>query len=266
MCIIITIIGEIMKVLLRDDPDIKENIRVYWNERSKTFDQDVGHGADRYECLLWKKHLTDIIGSGPKTILDVGTGTGMIAINLAELGHTVTGIDLCEDMLEEAEKKAIFKGLSITFLQRDAENPGFPDQMYDAVICRHLLWTLPHPDNAIREWSRICRPGGVIIAIDGHLTPRDCFGNTDDKDESEMDERQKLWKEMYSPEIIKHLPFGKDLTMDYLASFFTENGLSEITFRHISEISQYQKKILREKNEDGEDCEVNIIWGRVPDL
>lgn len=242
---------------------VKNNIRMYWNERSKTFDQDVGHGADEYECRLWKKHLSDIIGEKPKNILDVGTGTGMIAINLAELGHTVTGIDLCEDMLELAKEKAKTRDLPIRFLQGDAENPEFSDQMFDVVICRHLLWTLPHPDKAIREWSRICRPGGVIIAIDGHLTPRNCFGHSDGMDESSMDERQKLWKQMYSPEITKHLPFGKDLTMDFLASFFTANGLSEVMHRYIPDISEYQKQVLRDKKESGEHCEVNIIWGTV---
>jgi len=244
------------------DP-VKHNIRIYWNERSKTFDQDVGHGADEYECQLWKKHLTAIIGDKPKRILDVGTGTGMIAINLAELGHSVTGIDLCEEMLEIADKKAQSKELSICFLQGDAENPGFADQMFDVVVCRHLLWTLPHPNKAIQEWVRVCKPGGIIIAIDGHLTPRNCFGHNDSLDQATLDERQKLWFQTYSPEITKHLPFGKDLTMDFLAEFFSENGLSDVTYRHITEISEYQKKILQEKKGNDDHCEVNIIWGRV---
>jgi ubiquinone/menaquinone biosynthesis C-methylase UbiE len=242
---------------------VKKNIRSYWNERSKTFDQDIGHGADEYECRLWKDNLTFIIGNTPKTILDVGTGTGMIAINLAELGHNVTGIDLCEDMLTIAKEKSESKNISIRFMLGDAENPEFPEGTFDVVICRHLLWTLPNPGKAILEWSRICGPGGTIIAIDGHIKPKDYFEYNPGLNESEMSERQKTWYRMYSPEITKYLPSGKDLTIDSLQLFFRSNGLCDVTFKNIPEITEYQNGILKKTGQKGEESEVNIIWGRV---
>lgn len=111
----------------------KEEIAEYWDERSITFDKEVGHGgADQYECQLWKNHFTELLGMSPLRILDIGTGTGFIALNLAELGHQVTGIDLSEMMIEKATKKVMNKGLDAVFLIGDAERPDFPDNSFEA--------------------------------------------------------------------------------------------------------------------------------------
>jgi ubiquinone/menaquinone biosynthesis C-methylase UbiE len=244
-------------------PDIKENVKSYWDERSKTFDNDVGHGADETECRMWKQYLADIIGNEPKQILDVGTGTGMIAINLAELGHQVTGIDIGEKMMDVGRKKAVQKGLTITFITGDAEYPPFPENTYDCVICRHLLWTLPHPDIAIREWSRVCRPGGLIIAIDGHEKPREYFPGTDKKGDENPDERQKLWNLMYCQEVIEQLPLKHEMTVEFLKSFFLNLHLTGVRHTYIGEISEYQRSLLSEDTQGHDHCEVNIIWGTV---
>ncbi len=243
--------------------ELKENVRKYWNERSSSFDLDIGHGADETECRLWKENLGGIIGTKPGKILDVGTGTGMIAINLAELGHEVTGIDLGEEMLKKAEAKAAERGLCISFLQGDAEEPDFPDNSFDAVICRHLLWTLPHPDKAIREWARICRPGGVIVAIDGHAQPHNYF-SYDDRNDEKLSERERLWREMYSPELIQVLPYKENLTVETLKNLFSSLGLTDVQSRRCDDISRYQKGLVPAGDPEGDHCEVQIIWGRVP--
>ncbi|MCA1916281.1 class I SAM-dependent methyltransferase [Methanospirillum hungatei] len=251
-----------MEISRENQDPVKKNVRIYWNERSKTFDQDVGHGADHHECQLWKNQLRTIIGDDKKDVLDVGTGTGMIAINLAELGHSVTGIDLCEEMLDIANRKAESKDLSIRFLLGDAENPEFPDRMFDVVICRHLLWTLPHPDVAIREWSRICRPGGVIIAIDGHQEPKDYFHHSDEKDESEKSDQEKLWEQTYSKEITMQLPNGDQLTIESLKELFTANGLGDVQSKNLKDIAEYHQR-LHSASDHERQHEVNIIWGTV---
>ncbi|HWQ66685.1 MAG TPA: class I SAM-dependent methyltransferase [Methanospirillum sp.] len=243
-------------------PDVKENVRTYWNERSKTFDNDVGHGADENEKRLWKQYLSEIIGSEPKKVLDVGTGTGMIATTLAELGHIVTGIDLGEKMMEIARRKAELLNLQITFMLGDAEGPDFPDNTFDCVICRHLLWTLPHPDTAIREWSRVCRPGGLIIAIDGHTRPHDYFPNPEEAGLENLNDQQKLWYQMYSRDVVDQLPLKYDMSVDFLKSYFSNLHLTGVQHKHIDEISEYQKNLTRDK-QVGDHCEVNIIWGMV---
>lgn len=241
---------------------IKENIRTFWNKRSRIFDEDIGHGADETECRLWKKYLEEIIGSEKRRILDVGTGTGMIALNLAELGHDVTGIDLGEQMIEIARKKASDRNITVTFSTGDAENPDFPDDNFDCVICRHLLWTLPHPDKAVREWIRITKDKGLVIAIDGHAIHQDYFPEPDAEEEN-LSERSQLWHRMYSKEVQNHLPLSADLSVKNLTRFFSDQNLGDIRSWYIEEISNYQKRLMEIRNEVGEECEVNIIWGKV---
>nr|WP_319540685.1 methyltransferase domain-containing protein [uncultured Methanospirillum sp.] len=241
--------------------EVKTRIKTYWNERSETFDQDIGHGADATESALWKKYLSSIIGTQPQQILDVGTGTGMIALNMAELGHTVTGIDLGERMLAIAKKKAETRSLDVCFTLGDAENPLFPDNSFDCVICRHLLWTLPHPDKAIREWARVTRPGGIIIAIDGHAQPRNYFPQSDENKPVTSD-REKLWHQMYCREVVDSLPYRENLTIDTIKSLFSAENLTDVRSEYITEISEYQKKLM-EGGDSNDHAEVQIISGRV---
>ena len=79
----------------------------------------------------------------------------------------MTGLDLSEKMMDEGRKKTKERALSMTFLHGDAENPPFPDNHFDVVINRHLLWTLPNPETALKSWKRIIKPGGRVIIIDG---------------------------------------------------------------------------------------------------
>ena len=244
-------------------PKVKENITKYWNERSKTFDDDIGHGVDEYEHALWRKYLSEIIGLSPKKILDVGTGTGAIAIILAELGHIVTGIDLGEQMVESARKKAEMKHLPVIFLIGDAEHPDFPDNTFDCVICRHLLWTLPHLDTAIGEWSRICKKGGLIIAIDGYTKPHEYFPPVDTSPHNHMEKHQEFCDQMYSLEIIAQLPSNHDLTTDSLIALFSSMNLVHVQSQYISEISEYLKSLMEKREEENDHDEVNVIWGEV---
>jgi ubiquinone/menaquinone biosynthesis C-methylase UbiE len=149
---------------IKNEDSVKEKIRDFWNARGKVYDLYRPWSDEVRE--VWKQELITILGDKKQKILDVGTGTGFIAITLAELGHDLTGLDMSEMMMAEAKKRATVHNLHIQFLQDDAENPDLPDNSFDCVICRHLLWTLPNPDNALKEWIRITRPGGKICIID----------------------------------------------------------------------------------------------------
>ncbi len=239
---------------------VKDRIKTYWNERSKTFDNDIGHGADETESQMWKQYLTDIIGSDSKKVLDVGTGTGMIALNLAELGHNVTGIDLGEKMMEIARKKAENKKIHARFIPGDAEEPDFPDNSFDCVICRHLLWTLPRPEKAVSEWVRICKSGGIIVAIDGSTNPQSYFPEPKPT-QLIKSEQEKLWYQMYSAETIEHLPYREKLTVEMICTLFASKNITDIMHKQINEISEYQKTL--KCIDDAEHEEINVIFGIV---
>lgn len=57
-------------------------------------------------------------------------------------------------------------GLEITFLQENAQETGFADETFDAVVTRNLTWTLPDTKKAYEEWKRVLVPGGVLINFD----------------------------------------------------------------------------------------------------
>ena len=153
---------------IKSETDVKKVIRESWNKRGSDYDNSPGHGIhSEEEKDAWKSLLTRAIGDKTLDVLDVGCGTGVIALLLAELGHNVTGMDFSEGMLGRAKEKADNQNLRVEFKFGDAENPPFEDETFDAITNRHLLWTLPNPEKAIAEWRRILRPEGKIIIIDG---------------------------------------------------------------------------------------------------
>lgn len=100
-------------------------------------------------------------------ILDVGTGTGFLAILLAGMGNEVVGMDLSEAMLGVARREAETRSLQAEFLLGDVESPPQELGPFDVVASRHVLWTLQRPEAAVRAWARLLRPNGRVVVIDG---------------------------------------------------------------------------------------------------
>ncbi len=145
---------------------IKTSVKRYWNWRSKTYGYDTDKSviiANTWESVL--KELTlDVPG---RRALDVGTGRGQFAVYLASSGFSVTGIDISEEMISHARHHAMGNQLDIDFQTGDAENLEFEDNTFDIVVSRNLLWTLPRPEKALREWHRVMKPGGTLLVSDG---------------------------------------------------------------------------------------------------
>ena len=155
---------------MNSEKDVKEVIKERWDKRGSDYDHSPGHGIhSEREKEAWKSLLRQALGTENEKldILDVGCGTGVISLLLAELEHSVTGIDLSEGMLKKAKEKARTFSLPVEFKNGDAEDLPFEDEAFDVVTNRHLLWALPNPEKAISEWKRVLKPGGKVIIIDG---------------------------------------------------------------------------------------------------
>ena len=152
-------------------------IEHYWTGRAKGYSEvnqhELATGQDRVWLGEIRKHLPK--GENLK-ILDVGTGPGFFAILLARAGYDVTAVDYTEAMLEEAKKNAGALAFSIHFQRMDAQKLDFPDGYFDVVISRNLTWTLPHPQEAYREWQRVLKPGGLLLNFDGNYGKADFTG------------------------------------------------------------------------------------------
>lgn len=104
-------------------------------------------------------------------ILDIGTGTGIVALEVArKLGEQgrVVGIDLSDGMLATAKGKADKEGLATKaeFLKMDAEALEFEDNSFDNVLSLYALRHFPNPEKAVAEIRRVLKPGGkAVIAV-----------------------------------------------------------------------------------------------------
>jgi len=137
---------------------MKEVIRNRWDRTVQRYDGLPGHGfISEEDKEAWKNLLRKVVGTEKLNVLDVGCGTGVITLLLAEMGHTVTGIDFSEGMLGKAKERTNSLNLIVNFTIGDAENLPFEDESFDLVINRHLLWTLPDPERAIFEWRRVLK-------------------------------------------------------------------------------------------------------------
>ena len=63
--------------------------------------------------------------------------------------------------------KAAELGLDADFAVSDALSLPWPDQSFDVVLCRHVLWAVDSPEEALEEWLRVLRPAGHLILIEG---------------------------------------------------------------------------------------------------
>lgn len=144
----------------------KKVIQKYWDWRSSSF----GHDADKSAAiaLQWESIVTQWAGAASgKRALDVGTGTGQLAVYLARAGFSVTGIDISPAMVTHARRYAAEQQCDIDFQTGDAEALAFGDHQFDVVVSRNCLWTLPHPHRALAEWRRVLKPGGHLMVSDG---------------------------------------------------------------------------------------------------
>lgn len=149
--------------------DLREEIKEYWGKRAETFDTQPGHEIfSDEEHTAWKNLFEKHLGTGKaRRVLDLASGTGVISHLLDDLDFEVTGMDWAEPMLAKAREKAQKRGRSIRFLMGDAERTMEPSGSYDAITCRHLVWTLVDPAAAFAEWHRVLKPEGRLLVVDG---------------------------------------------------------------------------------------------------
>ncbi|MDQ3005159.1 MAG: class I SAM-dependent methyltransferase [Chloroflexota bacterium] len=151
-----------------DEKRLQES-RQYWDSLAASFDDEADHGLrDSLIRETWTGLLKKWLPAPNARILDIGCGTGSLSVILAALGHTVTGIDLSPAMISLAQAKAAAQGFQIEFQVMDASNPQLEHHQFDVIICRHLLWALPDPDQVLKRWGKFLKPLGRLILIEGY--------------------------------------------------------------------------------------------------
>jgi SAM-dependent methyltransferase len=139
-----------------------------WDESAPRFDEEPDHGLlDPLVRAAWRGLLGAALPPPPAVVADLGCGTGSLAVLLAEDGYVVRGLDSSAPMLAVAKAKAETAEVSVDWVLGDASSPQLDDGSVDVVLCRHVLWALPDPGTAVARWTRLLRPGGRLVLVEG---------------------------------------------------------------------------------------------------
>lgn len=146
-------------------PDNKMQVQAV----TKIFDTVASHydcPALRFFPMVADQLIARIKPASSSKHLDIATGTGMVAIAACQaVGQSgrVTGIDLSENMLQQAQKNLSHRGYgNIDFHQMDAGDLEFKDRYFDSASCSFGIFFLPDPAKALKSWLRVLKPGATI--------------------------------------------------------------------------------------------------------
>ncbi|MEV6829308.1 class I SAM-dependent methyltransferase [Amycolatopsis sp. NPDC051102] len=137
-----------------------------WDAEAASFDDQPDHGLkDPAVRAAWSDLLLPLLPPAPAAVVDLGCGTGSLAVLLARAGYVVHGVDLSRGMLAVAAEKAA--GFDVELREGDAADPPCAPGAYDVVLARHVLWALPDPAAAVGTWVSLLKPDGRLVLVEG---------------------------------------------------------------------------------------------------
>lgn len=231
-----------------NDHEIKDAIRKVWDDGSKTYDSNPHHpiGTEQ-EKDAWRQELSRNLPPTTQRILEVGCGTGAMGLLFAEMGHQVTGIDLSEEMLAQARRKAEVRKLTLELRTGDAEHLPFGDGSFDVIISRHLIWTLPHPEIALKGWHRVLVAGGRMLIIDGVWDDKRLLTWVKMRISSGMArifEPAHTRRKSYDRNLRSRLPHDGGVPKEIMLTYLERAGFSNMQFRDLMYILELQRSQL----------------------
>lgn len=217
-----------------DVADVQRNISAYWSGHAAAYDE---HPLSRLHMgtmrQAWLDALTAVLPP-PAELLDVGTGTGQIALPLAELGYRVTGIDLAEGMLARARSKSAAMLNPAVLQLGDAVTPPFAPASFDAITARYVLWTLREPARALANWRRVLRPGGRLVVVDSAWY---AGGMSREADSASV---RDGFLNLYTPAVVAALPLAEADSINATATLIAETGFIDLQVTPLTEIHRLE--------------------------
>ena len=149
--------------------DKKQQVTQMFDTISKEYDglnRVISFGID----VKWRKKVVEIIAkTQSKNILDIATGTGDLAINLAKTeAYEIIGLDISDGMLEVGRKKIADKklGNKIKMVLGDSENLPFEDNSFDAITVAFGVRNFEDLDKGLSEILRVLKPKGTFVILE----------------------------------------------------------------------------------------------------
>ena len=138
-----------------DETGLKSRLKAIWSAGDyDRFSRSMEAGAREFYDRL-------TLTPGSK-LLDVGCGSGQLALMAAREGLDVVGVDIAENGIERARVRARAEQLQARFEQADAEALPFEDGTFDAVVSLIGAMFAPQPELVAQELLRVCAPGGTV--------------------------------------------------------------------------------------------------------
>lgn len=126
-----------------------------------TYDR-VGATLSLGQDPRWRRFLVSRLPPGGH-VLDVASGTGLVAAELRRRGFAVTAVDQSPEMLAVARKRF---GAAVELVQASAEELPFADAAFDHLTVTYLLRYVADPRATVAELARVVRPGGVVASLE----------------------------------------------------------------------------------------------------
>lgn len=145
------------------------NRQIDWGRTSA----DYSEHRPNYPRSFYDRLAALGVGLPGQHILDLGTGTGFLALEFARRGASVTGVDIATGQIEQARRDADRQGLPVRFECAPAEETKLPDKSFE-VITASQCWPYFDRTRMISEVRRLLRPLGVLVTSHFCWVPREC--------------------------------------------------------------------------------------------
>ena len=145
-----------------------KNNKAIWNRYANFYDAEVLRFSRSAYTEMYRR--MPAVLTKEMDVLEIATGTGLIAINVADAVHSIEATDFSPKMIETAKKKNVPE--NVHFSIEDATALSFSEQTFDAVIISNALHIMPDPELVLANIKRVLKPNGLLIAPNfshGHL-------------------------------------------------------------------------------------------------
>ncbi|HET9288286.1 MAG TPA: class I SAM-dependent methyltransferase [Gaiella sp.] len=140
----------------------RRHARALFAPLGPTYDR-VGAALSFGQDPRWRRLLVSRLPHDGGEVLDVATGTGLVAKALVERGFRVTGVDQSPEMLALARQRF---GDRLELVEASADELPFADRSFDHLTFTYLLRYVDDPAATLRELARVVRPGGTVAMLE----------------------------------------------------------------------------------------------------
>ncbi|MEJ2611612.1 MAG: methyltransferase domain-containing protein [Candidatus Thiodiazotropha sp.] len=252
----------------------KKGIEANFDDVSRRYDEN------RFFAISAAKMAALVPSSGSMKILDISTGTGAVAIEIASKYEdaSIEAIDLSQGMLEIAKSKARVKCITnIAFRQCDVEQMTYADHTFDVVSCGYGLFFYPDMEVTYQTICKTIKPGGAFIFssfTDAAFNPyaecllerlkRDCNVDPPSRIRERLKSRPQIEAlvstSRYNSLDVNHEPIRYPISIDQWWSLLNSNGFKSLLDQlHPQQLDSFKQAHLEEVRglTDGANLELN---------